>query len=117
VRFHHVNLGVPVGALAAEIAFLTDCLGYRSVDPGEALRSRAHWFEADDGSQIHLSEDAEHRPAALAHVAVDVGSQLGELEVALRRRGYVVDAKATSFGRVALVRDPAGNRWELREHA
>jgi hypothetical protein len=29
LRFHHVNLGVPVGGADAETAFLVDLLGYR----------------------------------------------------------------------------------------
>ncbi len=84
-RLHHVNLGIPVGGTDAEAGFLVDLLGYKRVEPPAELASVAKWFEYEDGTQIHLSEDPEHRPAARAHVAVELGDELGALERALRR--------------------------------
>lgn len=115
-RFHHVNLGVSPGGIEAESAFLVDILGYRRIDPGDELRQRgATWFEAADGSQVHLSEDPEHRPAARAHVAVDYATDIDEV------RGRLTGAawKFASFdglpaSQTILCKDPAGNRWELR---
>jgi hypothetical protein len=40
-------------------------------------------FESEDGKQIHLREDPEHRPAARAHVAVEVDGDLASLEARL----------------------------------
>jgi catechol 2,3-dioxygenase-like lactoylglutathione lyase family enzyme len=111
---HHVNLGVPPGGIEAEAAFLVDILGYRELDPGEELRDRAHWFEADDSSQVHLSEDPDHRPPGRAHTAVDYGADLATVRDRLASSGW----EFTSYDRVGpqviLCNDAAGNRWELR---
>src|ERR1019366_5403544 len=62
--FDHVNLGVPVGGMDTQVAFLIDILGYRRVDPGPEILAKGNpmWFESDDGGQVHLSMDPEHRP-------------------------------------------------------
>lgn len=114
LRFHHVNLGVPVGAAEAEESFLVDLLGYRSVAPPPELAGRARWFEGDDGKQIHLSEDPDHRPAARAHVAIEVGGELEELQARLRQAGEEYSIFDGNDMRVVFCTDPAGNRWELR---
>ncbi len=113
LRFHHVNLGVPEGGAEAEAQFLVDLLGYRRLDPPAEFPS-ARWFEGDDGKQIHLSEDPEHRPAARAHVAVELGDGLADLEQRLEKIGYPFTARDTMDLRVVFCQDPAGNRWELR---
>src|ERR1700684_1651091 len=86
-RFHHVNLGIPVGGTDAEADFLVGILGYTRLEPPAELASVAKWFEAADGSQIHLSEDPDHRPAARAHVAIEVGDELDELRSRLKHAG------------------------------
>jgi catechol 2,3-dioxygenase-like lactoylglutathione lyase family enzyme len=114
LRFHHVNLGVPVGGAEAEESFLVEVLGYGPVTPPPELVGRARWFESEDGKQIHLSEDPDHRPAARAHVAVEVGEDLSSLEMRLQQAG-VEHSTYDGLGlRVVLCQDPAGNRWELR---
>ena len=113
-HFHHVNLGVPVGEAEPEEAFLVDVLGFRRVTPPPELVDRARWFEGEDGKQIHLSEDPDHRPAARAHVAVDFGDELAELQRKLERAGHEYSTFDGSDIRVVLCLDPAGNRWELR---
>ncbi len=113
--FDHVNLGVPVGGAEGEAAFLVDVLGYRRVDPGPEATARGNpmWFEGDDGGQVHLSMDPDHRPAARAHVAVRLGDDLPATAERLRACGY--ECEALSFGGRdrLLTKDPAGNRWEL----
>jgi hypothetical protein len=110
-RFHHANLGVPPGAEEAQGAFLVDVLGYRKMKVPADLEGLARWYEADDGSQIHLSIDPDHRPAARAHTAIEIDP---EIEARLDATGIAY----RSFGRdglaVVLCDDPAGNRWELR---
>ena len=113
VRFHHVNLGVPVGGADAEGAFLVDVLDYRRVDSSEGGPT-AKWFESDDGKQVHLSEDPDHRPAARAHVAVELGEDLSGTELKLSELGYAYDAAERGDRRTVFCQDPAGNRWELR---
>ncbi|MBO0729794.1 MAG: hypothetical protein J2P57_11080 [Acidimicrobiaceae bacterium] len=120
--FHHVNLGVPVDGIEAEAGFLVDILGYREAPVPEQLRDRAHWFDAGDGSQVHLSVDPDHRPAARAHVAVEYGAELAGVEQRLTERGVSFDSFDSPQGapevsdprRVLFCQDPAGNRWELR---
>jgi catechol 2,3-dioxygenase-like lactoylglutathione lyase family enzyme len=116
LTFHHVNLGVPVDGLEEEATFLTDVLGYRRVTVSAELQQMGvNWFEADDGSQIHLSADPDHRPAARAHVAVGFGSALGDVEHRLQEADVKFDsAHRSGFPRVLFCQDPAGNRWELR---
>jgi len=116
VRLHHVNLGVPVGGIENEKAFLIHSLGYRPIEVPERLRGRVHWFETEDGTQIHLSEDPNHRPADRAHVALEVNEKLAELETILQQHGYALSASENSGQRIVTLRDPAGNRWELRGH-
>jgi catechol 2,3-dioxygenase-like lactoylglutathione lyase family enzyme len=111
---HHVNLSVPVGGIDAESKFLLDFLRLRPVQPPAELVSRVHWFESEDGSQIHLSEDPEHRPAARAHVAVVLGDDLAEFEHRWGAEGYECSAMDNADQRIVFCRDPAGNRWELR---
>lgn len=109
--FHHVNLGVFEDGIDAEAAWLTEVLDYRHIEPGEGVPPQACWFEAADGTQIHLSRDPEHRPAAKAHVAVtvdDLPAVIGRLE----RRGVAYQSAAS--GAVVICRDPSDNRWELR---
>jgi hypothetical protein len=74
----------------------------------------ARWFESEDGKQIHLSEDPDHRSAARAHVAVELGDALVDLERKLVERGYEFQSIEREHRRTLLCLDPAGNRWELR---
>jgi hypothetical protein len=113
-RFHHANLGVPPGLDEAEGEFLVDVLGYRKVDAPPELQGRARWYEADDRSQIHLSVDPDHRPAARAHTAIEVDDGI---EVRLRASGIAFQSAERDNLRVVNCADPAGNRWELRAAA
>lgn len=114
LRFHHVNLGIPVGGADAEMRFLVDLLGYRRVQPSPGVPATARWFEGEDGAQVHLSEDPEHRAPARAHVAVVIGDELPALERRLDDGGHHYDVANIQDRRVVLCRDPAGNLWELR---
>jgi catechol 2,3-dioxygenase-like lactoylglutathione lyase family enzyme len=115
MNFHHVNLGVPTGGIEAQERFLVDLLGYRVVEVDEAMKARGvHWFEADDGSQVHLSEDPDHRPADRAHVAVEFGDELDRVGSRLRDAGWEFTDGGGLGARVLFLRDPSGNRWELR---
>jgi hypothetical protein len=118
LRLHHVNLGVPLGEAEAEEVFLLEVLGYRRVptppELAQSMARQARWFESDDGKQIHLSEDPDHRPAARAHVAVEIGEELPALVAKLEQVGVEHSAFDSGDLRVVFCQDPAGNRWELR---
>jgi catechol 2,3-dioxygenase-like lactoylglutathione lyase family enzyme len=109
-----VNLGVPVGGAEAEEAFLLEVLGYQRIVAPPKLALQARWFESEDGKQIHLSEDPDHRPAARAHVAVEVEDDLPALEARLEQAGLEYSAFDGDGLRIVFCQDPAGNRWELR---
>jgi len=102
-RFHHANLGVPPSLEQAQGRFLIEVLGYPKMQVPADLEHVARWFEAEDGTQIQLSVDAEHRPASKAHTAIEVDAA-----------GVAYQASERGGIRVVLCEDPAGNRWELR---
>src|SRR4051794_16069293 len=113
-RFHHVNLGIYEDGLDAQAEFLVGVIGLRRIDPGPELAGLANWFEADDGTQVHLSKDPEHTPAARAHVAMEFGGELGDVERRLQEGGYSSAQLEFDGRRIVICCDPAGNRWELR---
>ncbi len=114
-KLHHVNLGVPPGCSDAQGEFLTDVLGYRRVEVTSELASMgAMWFEDEQGQQIHLSVDPDHRAPARAHTAVELGDDTARVEAQLAATGTPFKVFAGGEARVLFVQDPAGNRWELR---
>ena len=106
-----------VGNLQKDVRIVLDVArGRKASEPAGIvvppdLQGRARWFEAEDGSQIHLGIDPEHRPAAIAHTAIEVDEAI-EPRLDAAGIGY----KAGEFGgvRVVVCDDPAGNHWELR---
>jgi catechol 2,3-dioxygenase-like lactoylglutathione lyase family enzyme len=74
----------------------------------------ANWYETDDGSQVHLSVDPDHRPAARAHTALDIGEQIDEIAGRLQSAGIEYRDGEFDGRRILFCQDPAGNRWELR---
>ncbi len=115
--FHHVNLGVLPEQADAEATFLVDMLGFRAV-PADRQPDGARWFDADDGVQIHLSLDPDHRPAARAHVALVLGDALEEVAGRLEAAGHGARRfDGIPESPVYFTSDLAGNRWELRRRA
>ncbi len=113
--FHHANLGVPPELAEAQTDFLISILGYRHLEPPEAARGfGARWFVADDGTEIHLSLDEDHRPAAMAHTALVVGDDSAAIEERLTAAGIAFKAGEFMGLRIVNCKDPAGNSWELR---
>ncbi len=87
-RLHHVNLGVPPDGADAEGEFLVGVLGYRHLEPPEQAQAfGARWYETDDGTQVHLSVDPDHQPAARAHTAIEFGDEIETVAERLRARG------------------------------
>jgi catechol 2,3-dioxygenase-like lactoylglutathione lyase family enzyme len=114
LRLHHVNLTVPVDGVDAETEFLVDILNYRRLELNPTTPPQARWFESEDGAQIHLSPDPDHHPSARAHVAVDLGDDLTALKERFDQTGYDYKVFDGENGRIVFIKDPAGNRWELR---
>ena len=113
-KLHHVNLSVPVGGVDDEAAFLVGILGYERLPAPEDL-PMAKWFQFSDGTQIHLSEDADHNPSTRAHVAMELGDDLAAVDERLGAAGYEISRFDRPDVRVVFCQDPAGNRWELRD--
>jgi catechol 2,3-dioxygenase-like lactoylglutathione lyase family enzyme len=113
--FHHANLGIPPDLADAEADFLVDILGYRRLEPPKpAADFGARWFAADDGTQVHLSLDPAHVPAAMAHIALEVGGDSDAIATRLTNAGVRFKSAEFDGNRIILCKDPAGNRWELR---
>src|SRR3954462_13241568 len=114
-RLHHVNLGVPEDGADAEAEFLVAVLGYRKVEPSAMAQGfGARWYETDDGTQVHLSPDPDHRPAARAPTALEIGEELEVVAGRLRDAGVEFGDNEFDGRRILFCQDPAGNRWELR---
>jgi len=113
--FHHANLGILPDLAEAEADFLVSILGYRRLEPPSAAADfGARWFEADDGTQVHLSLDPAHTPAAMAHIALEVGDDSEAIAERLTNAGVRFKTAEFDGNRILLCKDPAGNRWELR---
>jgi len=114
-RLHHVNLGVPPDGADDEADFLIGVLGYRKVEPSAMAQGfGARWYETDDGTEVHLSLDPDHRPAARAHTALEIGDELDAIATRLRDAGVEFGDGEFDGRRILFCQDPAGNRWELR---
>ena len=106
---HHVNLSVPEDGAQTQADWLISMLGYEEVTGGpeiteivEKMGRRLWWFEADDGSQVHLSPNPAHAIVPAVHTAI-------RLDAA----GFETRTTAFDGERHAFVTDPSGNLWEL----
>jgi catechol 2,3-dioxygenase-like lactoylglutathione lyase family enzyme len=118
-RLDHINLCVPptIGeeeGPAAEGAWL-QMLGYRHVEPGPdiAAMTTVHWFEADDGTQVHLTVDEKHHPSGRAHTAIRLDDALDAAVASIEAAGQEVFTLEADGRRQVFANDPAGNLWEL----
>ena len=121
---HHVNLCVPPAVtdaagqerpgIDAERAWL-EMLGYHRIEAGPEIAAMAqvHWFEGDDGTQVHLTVDPEHRPSARAHTAIRLDDDLDPTVARLEAAGHPCNTIAFDGDRHVFANDPAGNLWEL----
>jgi hypothetical protein len=112
-NFHHANLFVTPDKLEAQAEFLTEVLGYRRMEVDERMRGLgANWFQASDGTEVHLG--------ANPHSAIDYGADLAEVEQRLASAGVAfkavegIKAPDGTELRLLICEDPGGNRWELR---
>jgi catechol 2,3-dioxygenase-like lactoylglutathione lyase family enzyme len=108
---HHVALETAPADRDALAGFFA-LLGFRRVDPPEALRSRAYWLERG-ATQIHVlfADDAVAPPQG--HVAV-VAEDYDEALARLRRAGHDVQERTPHWGAPrCFVSAPGGHRVEV----
>ena len=115
-NFHHANLFVTPDKLEAQAEFLTEVLGYKRMEVDERMRGLgANWFQASDGTEVHLGTNP--------HSAIDYGADLAEVEQRLASAGVAfkavegITAPDGTELRLLICKDPGGNQWELRGRA
>ena len=116
MRLDHVNLCVPEGGIEAETTWLVDILGYQRAEAGPEITRLAgsvYWFEADDGTQVHLTVDPEHHPSKRAHTAIYLGDDLDAVIRKVEATGQEPFSITNDGRRQVFANDPAGNLWEL----
>ena len=98
-RLHDVNLGVPPDGADAEAEFLVGVLGYRKVEPSAMAQGfGARWYETDDGTQVHLSLDPDHRHAERAHTASRSATSSKPSRPASGRRASISATTSSTVG-------------------
>jgi catechol 2,3-dioxygenase-like lactoylglutathione lyase family enzyme len=117
---HHVNLSVPEDGAQTQADWLVSMLGYQEVTGGpeiteivEKMGRRVWWFEADDGSQVHLSPNPAHAIVPSVHTAIRLDADLDPTLERLDAAGFETRTTAFDGERHAFVTDPSGNLWEL----
>ena len=114
-RIHHASVNTK-GTLDAAHSFYTETLGLREASRPD-IGVGGHWFEAGDGSQVHLI-DADPLGSGIDPVGhhyclavEDLGAAVAELEAAGIECMKIGDG---ADGQV-FVNDPAGNTIELQQ--
>lgn len=109
----HINLRIPVGGEDRAEAFWCGLLGFTNRPKPPGNEHPGCWF-AGPGFEIHVSPDAEFRPATKAHIAFVV-EKLDGLAEALRNSGVEIRPARGEAGDLesCFLDDPFGNRLEL----
>jgi hypothetical protein len=115
MKAHHVNIAMLPEHIDAEKTFLVDVFGMAELDAGEFASQGAIWYQCGDTIQLHLSADPDFIPSARAHVALDLGDDMPDVEARLAAGGYEHFEARNDTDRRVFVTDPGGNRWELRD--
>ena len=117
LRFHHVQLAMPVGGEEAAERFYSGLLGMERIPKPEHLAGRGGcWFRAPEGAvELHLGVEEDFRAARKAHPAFGVDG-LAELRQRLEEAGIeiVEDTQLEGHERF-YASDPFGNRLEFIE--
>ena len=112
---HHVQLMCPPGSEDASRAFYRDVLGLEEVPKPPVLAARGGCWFRGGGIELHLSVDADFRPARKAHPGLLV-TNLDDWALRLEAAGHPVEWDDNFPGmRRFHSRDPHGNRLELLE--
>ncbi len=123
MRFHHVQLAIPVGAEDRAREFYAVALGLTEVDKPVELAGRGGcWFrsaaDGGPGVELHLGVEEPFVPARKAHpgIMLDGIQELALLAERIAHAGFEVDwrERKTFAGYERFhCRDPFGNRLEV----
>jgi catechol 2,3-dioxygenase-like lactoylglutathione lyase family enzyme len=112
----HVQIAMPAGEEEKARKFYISLLGFVEIPkPSELAKRGGAWFQSGN-VQVHLSVEADFRPARKAHPAFLV-DDLDRLIAKARSLGIELDATQPpldGYKRVHIF-DPFGNRIELME--
>jgi catechol 2,3-dioxygenase-like lactoylglutathione lyase family enzyme len=114
IGIDHVQLAAPPGCEGDARAFYGGVLGMPELTKPEPIRARGGcWFRAG-AQELHIGVDDAFAPAARAHPGL-VAADLPAIRDRLRAGGieFEDDARIEGVDRL-FVRDPFGNRLELR---
>ena len=116
IGIHHVQITVPVSAVAEERAFYCGTLGISEIEKPAALQERGGFWLQVGERQVHVGiEEGVKRQATKAHVAYAVRS-LAEWRARLAAAGVeILDGIPIPGCERFEFRDPFGNRIELIE--
>ena len=116
IGIDHVQIAVPTGAEKLCRDFYLALLGFSEIERPKKGEGRSFLWVRAGAQQVHFREDAEFRPARLAHPGFLVGDA-DALAAKLVQAGVEVNrADAVGPGRFH-IRDPFGNRIEFIEAA
>ena len=113
----HVQITVPRAKEAEVLHFYRAILGLSEIPKPEALRARGGaWFQTGN-VQIHIALEDHDSPKSKRHVCFLV-ADLARARDAATRAGLDIEEGGTAEGLSRFfVRDPAGNRLEIGQHA
>ena len=116
IGIHHVQITVPVSAVAEARAFYCGTLGISEIEKPAALQERGGFWLQVGERQVHVGiEEGVKRQATKAHVAYAVRS-LAEWRARLAAAGVeILDGIPIPGCERFEFRDPFGNRIELIE--
>jgi len=111
----HVQLAAPRGCEDAARAFYGDVLGMQELPKPAEIRGRGGvWFAAGE-QELHIGVEEPFAPARKAHPGLVVGD-IDAVRARLVAAGHEPEDNAAIEGvRRLFVRDPFGNRLELRQ--
>lgn len=116
LAFDHINLAMPAGGEAQARAFYTGVLGMTEIPkPPQLAKHGGAWFQTGNVI-VHLSAEADFRPARKAHPAFLVDDLDGFL-AKCHEAGVEIDTSQPPLAgyRRMHVFDSFGNRVELME--
>ena len=115
MRLSHINVTMPKGAEDIARRFYGELLKLPEIPKPEAIRNRGGvWFDAG-GLDVHVSiEESRTAPDAYRHFGLECADVDG-LRKRLESAGVATEDGRPAPWKRFFVRDPFGNRIEIRE--